>query len=298
MRDLFRAEWLKIAGNRWVAGCLIWVFPIGAAGFMFIMALILSLSETARTSAAEDGDIPYWTDAAVSIWEIPTNLLGRMILLGFAAVVFAGEYQWSTWKNIVPRNQRVVLLLMKFFTLGVFVVLAFLLMSIIWVAGWGILAQIAGVQYKPAITGEVLSDFVKNYTTHASLTFSSTMIAAGYAALAGMLTRSILGGILVSFGITLAENGLILGLMFVGWLLNVPRIVHIYQYMPFYNMTNVASWVNENVALNMQPFGEDHEYSYIVFSDSLEFSVALLIIWMIGLCALTAYLFQRQDITA
>jgi hypothetical protein len=77
----------------------------------------------------------------------------------------------------------------------------------------------------------------------------------------------------------------------------MPRIVHMYQYMPFYNMANVTSWVTKNVALNMQPFGEGHEYSYIVFSDSLAFSLSVLAVWMIGLFALTATLFQRQDIT-
>jgi hypothetical protein len=126
-----------------------------------------------------------------------------MILLGFAAVVFAGEYQWGTWKNIVPRNRRVMLLLMKFMALGVFVVLAFVLMSIIWVIGLGVLAQIAGAEYGPAVTLHVLSDFAEDYAIQAALTFTSMMIAAGYAALAGMLTRSILGGVLVSFGITL-----------------------------------------------------------------------------------------------
>ncbi|MBN1562199.1 MAG: hypothetical protein JXA10_00040, partial [Anaerolineae bacterium] len=246
---------------------------------------------------SEDGGIPLWTDAAISIWDIPNNPFGRMILLGFAAVVFAGEYQWRTWKNIVPRNRRAVLLLMKFIALGVFVVVAFVLMSIIWSIGWGVLAQIAGVDYGPAITGQVLADFAQDYTKQASLTFTSTMIAAGYAALAGMVTRSILGGVLVSFGITLFEGGLILGLMLIGWLLDIPRIVHIYQYMPFYNMANVTSWINDHVALAMRPYGEDHEYSYIVFSDSLAFSLIVLAVWVIGLYALIAYLFQRQDIT-
>jgi hypothetical protein len=296
MRDLFRAEWIKIAGNRWVAGCLIWIFPIMAVAFMVVAALILGLSPSARASAQEDG-IPKWTDAAVSIWEIPTNPFGRLILLGFAAVVFAGEYQWSTWKNIIPRNQRLVLLLTKFYTLGVFVVVAFVLMSIIWVIGWGVLAQIAGADYGPSVTGRVLSDFAEDYSLQASLTFTSTVIAAGYAALAGMLTRSILGGVLVSFGITLVEGTMILGLMFIGWLVDMPRLVHVYQYMPFYNIANVTSWVNENVPLDMRPYGEGHEYSFIVFSDSLAFSLAVLAAWVIGLITLIALLFQRQDIT-
>jgi ABC-type transport system involved in multi-copper enzyme maturation permease subunit len=35
-----------------------------------------------------------------------------------------------------------------------------------------------------------------------------------------------------------------------------------------------------------------------VFSDSLTFSVIVLAAWIVGLIALTAFLFRRQDITS
>ncbi len=63
MRDLFRAEWLKIAGNRWVSGCLIWIFPIAAIALLVVFALILSLSSDAREGFRQD-DSTLWTNNA------------------------------------------------------------------------------------------------------------------------------------------------------------------------------------------------------------------------------------------
>ena len=61
-------------------------------------------------------------------------------------------------------------------------------------------------------------------------------------------------------------------------------------------MLNVASWINDQVALNMNVDVEG-KASYI-FSDSLTFSVVVLVAWVFGLVTLTAYLFRRQDLTS
>jgi ABC-2 type transport system permease protein len=295
MRDLFRAEWLKIAGNRWVAGCLIWIFPIVAFGAVVVLGLILSLSSGARDGIRQ-GDVPQWTYSAISVWNVLNNPVGRLILLGFTAVVFAGEYQWQTWKNVVPRNRRVPLILVKFLALGVFVVIAFVLMSLIWSLGWWLLCQIVGIPYGPKITGHILSDFAGDYALAMALAFTSTLIAAGYAALAAMLTRSILGGVLVGFALTFAESLSIVALLGIGYFLDIPRIVNLYRITPGYNLLNVASWMNDKVALNMDvDVGAKASY---IFSDSLAFSVLVLAAWVLGLVALTAYLFRRQDLTS
>jgi hypothetical protein len=294
MNDLFRAEWLKIAGNRWVAGCLVWIFPLLAMILITILALVLAVLPSARDSFDEDGP-SLWTDQAIGVWNIPNNPIGRLILLGFTGVVFAGEYQWQTWKNIVPRNRRWALILVKFAALGAFVVLAFVLMSILWTVGWGLLTQIAGSTYGPTISQSVLADFAGDYALAAGLAFTSTLIAAGYAALAGMLTRSILGGVLVGFGLTFFENLSIVGLILIGYFLDFPRVVHLYRLTPAYNLVNVASWINDNQASGMDvEVGSKISY---VFSDGLAFSVTVLAVWVIGLIGLTAYLFQKQDIT-
>ena len=296
MRDLFRAEWLKIAGNRWVAGCMVWIFPLGALAFLLIAGVILLLSSPARQGFRQD-EAALWTEQAIGVWSFPNNPVGRLILLGFTAVVFAGEYQWGTWKNIVPRNRRFSLVLVKFVALGVFVVLAFALMSVLWAAGWGVLTRIAGASYGPRVTAEVIRDFAGDYALAASLAFTSTIIAAGYAALAGMLTRSILGGVIVGFAVTFAENLSIVVLLLIGWLLDIPKAVLVYRFTPGYNLLNVASWISEKAPSVVRPY-ESGTHAEIVLSDSLEFSVLVLAAWVVGLILLTGLLFRRQDITS
>jgi len=292
--NLFRAEWVKIAGNRWVAGCLVWIFPVGALAFMLVVGVIMALSSTAREQFF---DAPaQWTEQAVAVWNIPNNPLGRLVLLGFTAVVFAGEYQWQTWKNVVPRNRRALLIVIKFLALGAFIVTAFVLMSILWTVGTGVLSRIAGMPYGPTLTGDVLADFAGDYALAAALAFTSTIIAAGYAALAGMLTRSILGGVLVGFAITFVENLLAPVLALIGLLLDIPRIVHLYRLTPGYNLLNVSSWINSDKAIEWTIQVSDK--ARYTMTDSLAFSIFVLAAWVVGLVGLTIFLFRRQDIAS
>lgn len=294
MLDLFRAEWAKINGNRWVAGCLIWIFPISALTLVVIIGVVMAFSETVRTSYAAGNE--QWTSQLVDVWGVPNNPLGRLLLIGFAAVIFAGEYQWNTWKNVVPRNRRLVLLLTKFITLGVFVVFAFVTMSIIMAVGTWLLVLIAGGTYGPPVTAEVVRDVAGDYTRSAGLAFVSMQIAAGYASLAAMLTHSILGGVLVGFGATLVEGLSAAALSLIAFFLEMPGILELYRFTPTYNLLNVNEWIvnDKSLAIRMD-IGPSMR---VVLSDSLAFSVLMLAAWVIGLITVTAIWFQRQDITS
>lgn len=294
--NLFRAEWLKVAGNRWVAIGLVWIFPIVATLFMALLALILALDSGARANFGVE-ETYQWTDLAVGVWNIPNHPFLRVILLGFTAVVFAGEYQWQTWKNTIPRNNRVALIVAKFVTVGLFVMLVFVLTSILVAVGFGFLLWISGHSYGPALTTDVLTDFLQDYAVQASTAFTTTIISAGYAALAGMFTRSILGGVITGFILTVAESVSFIGLMLVGWFLDIPRIVELFRFAPLYNVLNVLSWINESVPGEMT-FYEDDPANLITLSDSLSFSLIVLAAWVVGIIALTAFLFHRQDITS
>ncbi len=93
----------------------------------------------------------------LSPWSFANNLFGHTFLLGFTAVTFAGEYQWGTWKNIVPRQRRSLLIIAKFINLGVLILIAFGLMSLILGLGQGLLTRMAGVPYGPEVTSAQLS---------------------------------------------------------------------------------------------------------------------------------------------
>ncbi len=150
---------------------------------------------------------------AIEAWTVPNSLLGRLLILGLTVVVFAGEYQWQTWKNIIPRSRRVPLILVKF-------------LAVSRAGDAGVCADVdhlcrgmgrAGQDRRAArmarrSPGEVLADFAAEYLRQAWLAFTLTMISANFAALAGMFTRSILGGVLVGVAFTYIEGLSILGM--------------------------------------------------------------------------------------
>jgi ABC-2 type transport system permease protein len=285
---LFRAEWLKITGNRWAAGCMIWVFPALAVLATIFALLAAGLSSSFR---AEIGGELEWNMIATIPWMIPNNPLGRMLLIGFTAVIFAGEYQWNTWKVIVPRSQRVPLILVKFFTVAVFVVFAFALMSILLTLGMGLVSLAAGVSYGPALGSHTLANFAGDYSRQVFNAIMVTTIAAGYAALAAMITRSIVGSVIIGVVISIGEALIVLPLYLIADLLNTDSILNIYRYLPSYNLNNLFIWLSGDT-----PQGLGYPSDKVIV-DSQRFSEVVLVCWVIGLVVLTVYLFQRQDVT-
>ncbi|HEX3054113.1 MAG TPA: hypothetical protein VHP83_25895 [Aggregatilineaceae bacterium] len=286
---LFRAEWYKITGNRWATGCMIWIFP-GLAVLVTLFALgAVVFSSSFRNGVTEDPAL--WTEVAILPWAIPNNPLGRMLLIGFTAVLFAGEYQWNTWKVIVPRSQRVPLIMVKYFAVALFVVFAFVLMSILLTLGLGLVSLAIGSSYGPKITGDVLTDFAKDYGQQMLVSFTTTIIAAGYVSLAAMLTRSILGSAVTGIVITLGETMLFLPLALLSWLFDKEDIIQVYRFVPSFNLNNLFIWLN----------GETPEgiklASGRTIVDSQLFSEGVLLCWVVGLVTLTAYFFYKQDIT-
>jgi ABC-2 type transport system permease protein len=286
---LFRAEWYKITGNRWATGCMIWVFP-ALAVLVTVLALLAAVFSS-RFRMEVNNDPAVWTDVAILPWLIPNNPLGRGLLLGFTAVLFAGEYQWDTWKVIVPRSQRVPLILVKFLAVALFVVFAFTLMSILLTTGLGMISLVAGASYGPELGRDVLADFAEDYGLQMLYAFVSTIIAAGYASLAAMITRSILGSVITGIVVSIGETFLFVPLYLIASLLGEDSILHIYRFIPSYNLLNLFSWLNGET-----PGGLEFPSGKIVV-DSQLFAEAVLAAWVIGLVALTAYTFQRQDIT-
>jgi ABC-type transport system involved in multi-copper enzyme maturation permease subunit len=243
-----------------------------------------------------DVDTMDWTEQALSAWSVPTGLFGRLLVLALASLVFAGEYQWRTFKTVVPHAQRVKLVLVKFLAVAFAIVLAFTLMSLILGMGAFVIAWIGGGQVGPAITGEVLANFARDYLQQAWLAFTLTIISANFAALAGMLTRSILGGTLVGVFFTFIEGLSVAGLALLAHLLDYPKLVYLYRLTPSYNIDNISSWID-----NSRPATDDEILEQLGdlfnFADDMTFSVVILMLWVVGLVALTAYLFHRQDIT-
>ena len=284
---LFRAEFAKITRNYPVTCCLIWIWPFLAIALSLLLLMLVLLSSETKQSLQEDPAL--WTESMLAAWVIPNNQIARLVLLGFVAVLFGGEYQWNTWKTIVPRSQRVPLIVVKFISLGVFVLFAFTLTSIFLGVGFGVVSGVADAPYGPPLTAELVRDFAEDYLIQMFLAFITVMIAGGYAALAAMVTRSILGSIIVGVGATFIEALSVLGILLFVTFTGFEESLHLYRFTPTYNLLNVARWLEEGLAT-------DYEINGQQVADTLEFSLVVLSVWVAGLIGGTAFWFQRQDV--
>ena len=295
MRELLIAEWQKMNGNRWLAGFLIWIYPVGAVATVVVMSLIALVSDSFADFIRQDPGL--WTEQVIGALGIPTNAFGRILLIGFAVVVFAGEYQWGTWKNTVPRSTRSKLIISKFITLLVLVSVACILFALIWGLGRGVMVKVAGGEYGPALTGAILRDFLGDFVSRYLLVMLTVFISASLAALVAMATRSIMAGLMFGVGLAIAEPLAFIGLTLTASILEAPWILHLGRVLPYYHFDNAVSWIVNDLPSNLTSFAITlgPEYS---FQDSLTLSLVVLLGWAIVLPALIIYLFQRQDITS
>ncbi|MBN1562200.1 MAG: hypothetical protein JXA10_00045 [Anaerolineae bacterium] len=299
MLQLFYAEWIKIVGNRWRAAFLLWIFPVGTLAFVIVIATLLAIAPLftdADVTGEMDMDHLNWADQAISAWSVPTNLFGRMLVLGLASLVFAGEYQWQTLKMVVPHAHRAKLVVIKFVAIAFAIIVAFTLMSLILMVGAFIFAAVGGGDIGPKVTGAALAQFGEEYLQKASLAFMLAIVSANFAALTAMLTRSVLGGMLVGVFFTFIEGLSVVGLVLVAHLFDQPRLVYLYRLTPSYNVDNINSWLNNN-----RPTTDNQALQQLTelfdFADDIYFSTVILAMWVVGLVALTAYLFHKQDLT-
>ncbi|NJL96184.1 MAG: ABC transporter permease subunit [Anaerolineae bacterium] len=300
--QLFRAEWRKTTGNRWLLGCLVGIWPIAALVIsVAILALVLLDSRAAAGLRTEPTP---WTDVSLFFWAIPNSIIGRLLIVGFAAYLFAGEYQWGTWKNLVTRRGRVTLILMKFLTLGIFMVAAFLGTSLIWMIGRGIAQGIVGGSYPPALT-EIPPSYWRQISLQILTAFLSTLTLAGVAALAALLTRSILASVLAGLGAALLDGFLGAALILLYIVTDQRFFPSLYRFSMSYNVDNLLNWANEGEAtfvLGNVTVRENAVFDAIVVDpplpgNGLLLSLGIMAVWAGLFVGLSVLAFYHQDIT-
>lgn len=293
MRNLLAAEWQKILGHRWMTGFTVWIFPVGAVGVFATFIVLLFLMPESQERLLNGSLV--WTDQFIGPWVMfgssGGGLFARVLPIVFCASVFAGEFSWGTWKNIVPRSQRFGLIAVKFIVVVTMLMIALTCTSL--VAGFGtfLLAAISGQTVSPELTAEMLSNFLGDYGLAVGLLWVVIILIANYAAIASMLTRSLIGGAIGGIGVMIFEEFLLVLLNLLARILNTPAIVQLYRFTPTYNLKNATYWVQIGEPASNQFFID------LAQPDSLLFSVAILVIWCIGGLLLVSWLFQRQDIT-
>ena len=293
MFNLYRAEWRKVFANFKLTSFLIWIFPIGVLAFHTVMILLSLISATMQAGVEYFGS-GSWTADSLNTWNMmitfPANLFGRMLPLAFMAVVFAGEYQWRTWKNIAPRTQRWKLILAKMAALISLVLVSLVLTSLISALGPSIGYRIHGLPYGPDLNpGSFLLDTAKTVF----IVLLSLAVLAGYAAIAAITTRSILGGLMVSFGFSVFDAVSLGMLSLLATIFNQPSLINLYQYTPTYNLSNMYSWLLRGEGA----FAIIAGISPLTTTPGFWFSLLVLTIWIGGLTGLALATFQRQELT-
>lgn len=294
MLSLFRAEWQKISGNRIPVAAFIGIFPISALMLIVFAGIAVLTSPTFRQNIVDAP--PNWMDQLLFPWLIINSEIGRGIMAAFAADVFGGEYQRQMWKNLLQRRGRAALIFNKFVVMAVFVLVAFLLMCIIIGVGIGLLTLLAGAAYPPALSdlapGE-LESFVRQFSAQAAIAFAAALVAAAYAALGGIFTRSILGAVAIGVLLTLAEQGIALVLFILNQMAQNPDLLRLYFFTPGYNLANLSTWSQAGNGY-LPPYMT--QYGFTPFT--VESSTLLVIAWLVGLVGACIWLFRRQDITS
>jgi hypothetical protein len=290
--SLLRSEWKKVNRNIWVTGFLVWIFPVGIAAFHLLMILLsLIASEQAREVLSFSSGT--WISDITSVWQVvstfPGNVFGAVLPLAFVALIFSGEYQWRTWYLIIPRNTRSRLFFSKLLTAFGVIMLALFVTSLLLGAGRIILHVIAGIVYEPQVNADTFVRFVKIYGLQAVIAGLYVLILASYSALAAILTRSVLGGLLGGFllGVTEPMMKGLLGIL--GYVLNVQDIERVAVILPTYNLENIRSWL-----INSHAF--TYEYPGHITELSLMASTLLIAIWLGVLIGISLRIFKNQDI--
>lgn len=96
------------------------------------------------------------------------------------------------------------------------------------------------MEYGPAIDPSAL-DFILLYAGRAFLGILSLLIQAGFAALGAMVRRTILGGLLVGFGLSVLEPMSQVVLIVLGRLFDSPQLANLYQFATTYHLDNARS---------------------------------------------------------
>lgn len=289
MGDAIRAEWLKITHYRWLTGLMVWIFPMGALALMamFLIISLLSGPQQQLNTGALNLD---WTTQMLSPWLMVSNALGQWIVVSFAAVVFAGESGWHTWKNILTRAPRHAILVAKFVTvIGLFFI-ALNMMAIILGVGSALIVQVNTGAIQPVINAETIRQFAQAYAIQLlNGTFAITLSTV-YAALGALIARSVIAGVMAGIVINLIDQLAYPILYYLGLLFNQPEWVTGTLLTPSYNLQNVASWAS---------IGQGYQLSVLGSSTSapdVAFSIAVVVLWIAGLSGLLVGLFRRFDI--
>jgi ABC-2 type transport system permease protein len=280
MLDAIRAEALKLHRHR-ATWMMVWGYPIVIA-LVVIGALIYgALAQGAPSPAKPAAE---WIRESTILLNFTMSAPGRFLIAGFAALMFAGEYGWNTWKLIIPARARWQLIAAKWVVAFAFVVLALVAADCIGLLGeW--LGSFQGDSIPAGVTLGGVLDAHLRLGAHALVPIVYTITLAG---LFAILTQSILATVILSIAVVVLEG--LLPLVAIFAYRYAPGLTStVVETLPLYHMANLNAWAKG--AGLVLPFGPG---TTLAMSWSASFGV--LALWVVGAAVLTQLRFGRQDL--
>lgn len=280
MLDAIRAEAIKMRRHRGTWG-MVWIYPILIgillAGGIIYRAVAGTGEDTVATAAE-------WIKGTAIFWHGPGSAPGRILVAAFTALVFAGEYNWNTWKLIVPVRQRWQLIVAKWLVITGFVFIALLLTNLLVLA-----EELIGTLQGSAIPdGVTLSAIVQENARAAAYSFIPIIFAMSFAALIAILTRSVLATIVLSIGLVILEG--MLPLLGIFAYQRAPGLTQfLIEATPLFHIDNLTNWAFYRTGAEMALSPE------FTLSPAWGTSLAIVLAWSIAAGALAMAWFLRQD---
>jgi hypothetical protein len=283
MLDALRAEAAKICRHKATWG-LVWIYPLLMAG---TIALILVMTLVNGGDAVDQApSLDDWLDDAAAFWGFPNQTVARMLIAAYVAVVFAGEYSWNTWKLIVPHRARASLLTAKYALVLILFAITFVAAAALFTVGVWTDDVVSG---DPMPAGITFGGLASAHGTGALAAIAPVLVTIGYASLAAIITRSMIGALIVSIIMIAIES--IIGTFAPMLAVYFPSVMWaLVHALPGYHLSNLANWIGEGQALSM-PFP-----SGAVLTLGWATSLAVVAAWVAALVAGTFAAFRRQDI--
>lgn len=285
MYNAVYAETLKLCRHR-ATWLMVWIYPIAVA---ILNIAIIGRGLFGWTAADRALIAPEWIARSTFAWNIPMGFWGRWLIAGFAAVGFAGEYGWNTWKLVIPARERWQLIVAKWIVVVALLYAALLMADLIMLGGALLSPFIGGAAIPAGVTARAVLGAHAAGFANAAFPIVYTVAWAGFL---GILTRSTLATAITSIVIIALEHyhgGL--AMLASGWSTSITRIA--LDILPFYHSANVVLYLQSSVPQHLPQQILLHDRSW--FSTSWETSSLVMMVWIIALVVLTLVRFKRQD---
>lgn len=281
MLDAVHAEALKLHRHR-ATWLMVWIYPLVI--LLVSIGVIAYGALTGPGAAASKLSAARWIADTAFIWKAPASGGGRVLIGGFTALVFAGEYGWNTWKLIIPARTRWQLVAAKWIVVFGFVVLAFMAADLIALLS----AWLQSFQGDEIPAGVTLAAVAKAHWTAAGHALVPIVYTIAFGALFAVLTRSTLGTAMLAVAMVVVEGMLPLLAMFA--YRYAPGLTAVLvEGLPMYHLLNLGAWARG--AGLVLPLGAG-----AIVSAAWETSMAATGAWIVAAGAATMFRFLRQDL--